>query len=134
RGRVRDEAREPARRARLHLERGHPGRRAEARRVRARQRPRRAAAARSRRARRDPRRREGRARRHGDVGRAVRGGRREARAAAGRRRGELRMTWPSTEKLQRIKLALEVLLLLLLVPLMLYTLAKDRATAAKIGL
>jgi len=44
------------------------------------------------------------------------------------------MTWPSTEKLQRIKLALEVLLLLLLVPLMLYTLAKDRATAAKIGL
>jgi hypothetical protein len=44
------------------------------------------------------------------------------------------MRWPSTEQLQRIKLTLEVLLLFMLVPLMLYTLAKDRATAAKIGL
>lgn len=44
------------------------------------------------------------------------------------------MRWPSTEQLQRIKLTLEVLLLFLLIPLMLYTLAKDRSAAVRIGL
>jgi hypothetical protein len=44
------------------------------------------------------------------------------------------MKWIGKESLERAKLTLEVLLLLLLVPLMLYTLAKDHATAAKIGL
>lgn len=44
------------------------------------------------------------------------------------------MRWPSTEQLQRIKLSLEVLLLLMLIPLFLYMLANDRASAAKIGL
>lgn len=44
------------------------------------------------------------------------------------------MTWPGTPKLERIKLSLEVLLLLLLVPLMLFMLGKDRSAAAKIGL
>lgn len=44
------------------------------------------------------------------------------------------MRWPSTEQLQRIKLSLEVLTLLLLLPLMLFMLGKDRAAAAKIGL
>lgn len=45
------------------------------------------------------------------------------------------MRWPSTELLKRVKLTLEVLLLLLLVPLMMFMLAKDRGAAAtKIGL
>lgn len=44
------------------------------------------------------------------------------------------MTWPSVEKLERVKLTLEVLLLLLLLPLMLFMLGKDKAAAAKIGL
>lgn len=44
------------------------------------------------------------------------------------------MSWPGKELLERTKLTLEVLLLLLLVPLMLYTLSKDRKTAMQIGL
>lgn len=44
------------------------------------------------------------------------------------------MRWPSSDTLKHLKLTLEVLILLLLLPLMLYTLAKDRAGAAKIGL
>jgi hypothetical protein len=41
---------------------------------------------------------------------------------------------PSSDTLKQVKLTLEVIILLLLVPLMIYTLAKDRAGAAKIGL
>lgn len=44
------------------------------------------------------------------------------------------MTLPSKERLEQVKLSLEVLLLILLVPLMLFMLGKDRAAAAKIGL
>lgn len=44
------------------------------------------------------------------------------------------MTWPSSERLERIKLTLEVLLLLMLIPLMFFMLGKDRAAATKIGL
>jgi hypothetical protein len=44
------------------------------------------------------------------------------------------MSWPSTERLERVKLTLEVLLLIMLVPLMLFMLGKDRSAAAKIGL
>jgi hypothetical protein len=42
--------------------------------------------------------------------------------------------WPSSSSLERIKLTLEVILLLLLVPLMLYTLAHDRKGATQLGL
>ncbi len=44
------------------------------------------------------------------------------------------MSWPSKEKLERTKLTLEVLLLLLLIPLMLYTLTKDHRAATQLGL
>jgi hypothetical protein len=44
------------------------------------------------------------------------------------------MTWPSSEQLQRAKLALEVLLLLVLIPIMLYALTKDHKAAAAIGI
>ncbi len=44
------------------------------------------------------------------------------------------MKWPSTDKLQRLKLLLEVLLLLLLVPLVYHALIKGGPHAALAGL
>jgi hypothetical protein len=44
------------------------------------------------------------------------------------------MRWPGIEKLRQVKLTLEVLLLLILIPVLLYTLGKDRNAATKIGL
>lgn len=44
------------------------------------------------------------------------------------------MKLPPEEKLRHVKLVLEVALLLLLVPLMLFTLSKDRARATMLGL
>lgn len=44
------------------------------------------------------------------------------------------MRWPSREKAEGIKLFLELVLLLLLVPLVLYTLAFDRRAALALGL
>lgn len=44
------------------------------------------------------------------------------------------MKWPSMDKLQQIKLTLEVLLLLLLVPLLYHALIKDGRKAALQGL
>jgi hypothetical protein len=44
------------------------------------------------------------------------------------------MRWPSTEQLQRLKLSLEVLLLLLLVPLILYTLHHDHRSGLLLAL
>lgn len=44
------------------------------------------------------------------------------------------MSWPSTEQLQRIKLSLEVLLLIVLIGVMLFTLSHDRTSALLIGL
>jgi hypothetical protein len=41
---------------------------------------------------------------------------------------------PSTEQLQHVKVLLEVLLLLLLVPVVLYTLAKDRQAGIQMAL
>lgn len=44
------------------------------------------------------------------------------------------MRWPGLEQLKRTKLALEIALLLILIPVVLYTLSKDRHAAAQIGL
>lgn len=44
------------------------------------------------------------------------------------------MRWPSSEQLQRIKLSLEVLLLLLLVPLLIYTIHHDHTSGLLLAL
>lgn len=44
------------------------------------------------------------------------------------------MQWPSTERLSRIKLTLEVVMLVLLLGAMLHVLFCDRTAAIKIGL
>lgn len=44
------------------------------------------------------------------------------------------MQWPSTESLNRIKLALECVLLLVLLGLLLHVASKDRTRAAMFGL
>lgn len=44
------------------------------------------------------------------------------------------MKLPSAERLQQVKLTLEVILLLLLVPLLIYTLAHDRRAAMSLAI
>lgn len=44
------------------------------------------------------------------------------------------MRWPSKGTLETTKLTLEVLLLLLLVPLLIYTLTQDHRAAIQLGL
>lgn len=44
------------------------------------------------------------------------------------------MQWPSRERLEGVKLYMELALLFLLVPLVLYTLTKDRNAALQLGL
>ncbi len=44
------------------------------------------------------------------------------------------MKWPSTQTREALKLNLELLLLLMLVPLVLYTLVKDRKAGLQLAL